>query len=58
MALYYAVQVGYLVSLTIQNQAILAFKSVDNTLQCDLSNESYSEVLTCGSVYLQMGGYV
>ena len=28
------------------------FKSVDETLKCDHSNESYLAVLSCGAVYL------
>ncbi len=29
----------------------LTFKSVDKTLMCDHSNESYRAVLSCGTVY-------
>ena len=29
----------------------LTFKSVDETLVCDHSNESYRTVFSCGSVY-------
>ena len=30
---------------------VLTFKSVDETLLCDHSNESYRAVLSCGTVY-------
>ena len=32
-------------------KAVLTFKSVDETLVCEHSNESYSAVLSCGTVY-------
>ena len=32
-------------------KVILTFKSVDETLMCDHSNESYWTVLSCGTVY-------
>ena len=32
-------------------KVILTFKSVDETLVCDHSNESYRAVLSCGTVY-------
>ena len=32
-------------------KVVLSFKSVDETLVCDHSNESYSGVLPCGTVY-------
>ena len=31
-------------------KVVLTFKSVDETLVCDHSNESYLEVLSCGTV--------
>ena len=33
-----------------------AFKSVDETLVCDYSNESYRAVLSCGTVYYAVQG--
>ena len=32
-------------------KVVLTFKSVDETLVCDHSNESYCAVLSCGAVY-------
>ena len=32
-------------------KVVLTFQSVDETLVCDHSNESYLAVLSCGSVY-------
>ena len=32
-------------------KVVLTFKSVDEILVCDHSNESYRAVLLCGSVY-------
>ena len=32
-------------------KVVLTFKSVDETLECDHSNESYWAVLSCGTVY-------
>ena len=32
-------------------KVILTFDSVDETLKCDHSNESYRAVLSCGGVY-------
>ena len=32
-------------------KVVLTFKSVDETLVCDHSNESYQAVLSCGTVY-------
>ena len=32
-------------------KVVLAFMSVDETLVCDLSNESYYAALSCGTVY-------
>ena len=34
---------------------VLTFKSVDETLVCDHSNESYWAVLLCGTVYYAQG---
>ena len=35
---------------------LLTFKSVDETLVCDRSNESYWAVLSCGIVYYVVQG--
>ena len=32
-------------------KVVLTFESVDEILECDLSNESYLAVLSCGTVY-------
>ena len=32
-------------------KVVLTFKSMDETLVCDHSNESYCAVLSCGTVY-------
>ena len=37
-------------------KAILTFKSVDETLMCNHSNESYWAVLSCGTVYYVVQG--
>ena len=34
----------------------LAFESVDEILNCDHSNESYSAVLSCGAIYYAAQG--
>ena len=33
-------------------KVVLTFKSVDETLVCDHSNESYRAVLSCGTVFI------
>ena len=35
---------------------VLTFNSVDETLVCDHSNESYYAVLSCGTVYYSVQG--
>ena len=35
---------------------VLTFTSVDETLVCDHSNESYCAVLSCGTVYYAVQG--
>ena len=35
---------------------VLIFKSVNETLVCDHSNESYRAVLSCGTVYYAVQG--
>ena len=37
-------------------KVVLTFKSVDETLVCDHSNESYLTVLSCGTVYFAVQG--
>ena len=37
-------------------KVVLTFKSVDETLVCDHSNESYRKVLSCGTVYYTVQG--
>ena len=37
-------------------KVVLTFKSVDETLVCDHSNESYRPVLSCGTVYYAVQG--
>ena len=32
-------------------KVVLSFESVDETLKCDHSNESYKAALSCGAVY-------
>ena len=37
-------------------KVVPTFKSVEETLVCDHSNESYYAVLSCGAVYAVQGG--
>ena len=37
-------------------KVVLTLKSVDETLVCDHSNESYWAVLSCGTVYYAVQG--
>ena len=37
-------------------KVVLTFKSVDDTLVCEYSNESYRAVLSCGTVYYAVQG--
>ena len=37
-------------------KVVLAFESVDGTLVCDHSNESYWALLSCGTVYYAVQG--
>jgi len=37
-------------------KVVLIFKSVDETLVCDHSNENYWAVLSCGTVYYAVQG--
>ena len=37
-------------------KVVLTFKSVDEILQCNLSNESYWAVLLCGTAYYVLSG--
>jgi len=36
------------------DKVVLTFKSVDETLVCDNSNESYWVVLSCGTVFIML----
>ena len=38
------------------SKVVLTFKSLDETLLCDHSNESYWAVLSCGTVYYAVQG--
>ena len=50
-------QYFHVVLFIMLNKVVLAFKSVDETLVCDHSNESYWAVLSCGTVnYAVQGG--
>ena len=44
-------QYFHVILFIILYKAVLTFKSVDETLVCDHSNESYWMVLSCGTVY-------
>ena len=37
-------------------KVVLTFESVNETLKCDYSNESYRAVLSCGAVYYTVQG--
>ena len=37
-------------------EVVLTFESVDETLKCDYSNESYLAVLSCGAVNYAVHG--
>ena len=37
-------------------KVVLSFKSVDETLMCDHSNERYWAVISCGTVYYAVQG--
>ena len=37
-------------------RVVLPFESVDEILQCNLSNESYGAVLLCGTAYYVVNG--
>ena len=37
-------------------KVVLTFESVDKTLKCDYSNESYSEMVASGAVYYAIQG--
>jgi len=53
-------QFFHVVLFIMQYKVVLTFKSVDETLECDHSNESYGGVLSCGTVYhaVQGGSYI
>ena len=44
------------VLFTMLYKVVLTFKTVDETLVCDYSNESYRTVLSCGTVYYDVQG--
>ena len=44
-------QYFHVVLFIILYKVVLIFKSVDETLVCDHSNESYCVVLSCGTVF-------
>ena len=44
-------QYFHVVLLIILYKVVLNIKSVDKTIACDHSNESYCAVLSCGTVY-------
>ena len=37
-------------------KVVLTFESADEILKCDYSNESYSAILSCGTVYYAVQG--
>ena len=45
----------YMVAAILQ-KVVLTFKSVDETLKCDHSNEIYCAVLSCGTVHYAVQG--
>ena len=51
-----AIERHFHVVLFITLYKVLTFKSVEETLVCDHSNESYYAVLSCGAVYAVQGG--
>ena len=46
----------YVVLFKVLTEVVLTFKSVDETIVCDHSNESYWVVLSCGTVYYAVQG--
>ena len=49
-------QYFHVVLFIILYKVVLTFKSVNETLVCDHSNESYRAVLSCGTVYYTVQG--
>ena len=49
-------QYFHLIQFIMLYKVVLTFKSVDKTLVCDHSNESYWAVLSCGTVYYALQG--
>ena len=49
-------QYFYVVLFITLCKVVLTFKSADETLVCDHSNESYPAVLSCGTVYYVVQG--
>jgi len=48
--------VNHVLLFIILFKVVLSFKSVDETLVCDHSNESYLAVLSCDTVYYAVEG--
>ena len=49
-------QYFHVVLLIMLYKVVLTFKSADETLACDHSNESYWAVLSCGTIYYAVQG--
>ena len=49
-------QYFHVVLFIILYKVVLTFKSVDESLVCDHSNESYWAVISCGTVYYAVQG--
>ena len=49
-------QYFHVVLIIVLYKVVLIFKSVNETLVCDHSNESYCAVLSCGTVYYAVQG--
>ena len=49
-------QYFYMVLFIMLYKVVLTFKSVDETLVCYHSNESYCALLSCGTVYYAVQG--
>ena len=51
-----AEQYFHVILFIVLHKAVLTFESVDETLVCGHSNESYRAVLSCGTVYCAVQG--
>ena len=49
-------QYFHVVLFIMLHKMVLTFKSVDEALVCDHSNESYRALLSCGTVYFPVQG--